>query len=1432
MWAEFDRLRQAWSTRREATGGLAALAGFNFQLAAALLELAKPKAQQSPSDIFVETLSDFATKNRDFVVVTQCKLTLDSSAFRKALEELWEIDLLASTVTPKLQPQLRYFILTSEQILQKVAAALARWQPEGTFQPVALQAFRERVSVRVEADPRQALATHLVNAFGEPDPFTKVDRWLGQLLSNPTIGGLKATCSSITTELVAMDAAARERAIRFHIWEAAERAPREIQLEANPDKATLTGQIPQRKHLVEGRFARRWFYEALGHETEAFLAKAYENADSRFSVLWIAGRSGAGKSVALLHLIADLHQADDRRVIIWLDQQADRLNEALRWARPFFADNREIILAADDPYTPDRYQRVSASIESAMREFDAVFAAHPNAKRPVLMFAGPTEQSHFFQDDHSDQVILQSFSLPTETQQDYNELRDWYLKRTGHTTLPVGETKNILIVQLFFEWVTGQPIREFAQRLRSRLEGMARATSARTIFDIVSEILAFNRLYALFPSHSVVLELEQNPEIGSAFDLLNEEEKHLTFDAEKGGYRLTHPHLANAIYTTWFGRDQDRRHRKLHLRAGIEAGLAFKGSISRKFATLWAIARVASNGTRDEPDAIERLALIKTELRELLLEIYANQFVKTDQPLVDLPVWSDLDRYLELKLQPRPIDLIAATVPTAEQNALGLRLSCHKLLQHHNLHVDAAFIVAQALIKHRGWFEWQSVAIDFVNTIGVAPIEAPLLELVSSQWTKPATRDLIRACVRKTDEPAARLVVLKWLQSCPNSDPAWPFILNIFLGEFKFCEVSRSLAWEYLRQQVGDQRWTYVWSRLFASATNDREDVLAAARSWIEKAAPDTPGWDFVWNDLWGAFDATDDGLRVRGRNWLDEVGPSHARWAFIWQELWVASGRASEDLRNLGLDWLEESPTGNGSWAFLWAELLKAPDSAVPELLSRGRRWLAETSATHGSWGFVWQELWDRANRKDEDLRQRARKWLDDAPREHKSWNFVWEELWRSSQYTDEDLRTRGFKWLNDASPEDGAWAFIWEALQNASGGANENLRVLGRKWLDDTPPAHGSWGFVWEKLREAFGETTDLIARGRRWLDETPPEHGSWYNVWGKLLNASSADNTALLALGRSWLDQVPQEHGAWGLVWEKLWSLAGNSNEDLCERGVKWLREAPAQHQAWGFICQELWRASGNRDDRLRDLARKWLDEMPFEFLGWPYVWEGLWRGADKSDADLGALGRAWLDKVPPEHKSWNFVWRELWIASNKSDVTLLGLGRKWLEEASLAHGAWAYIWAELWQASGGSDANLRSLACSWLDQVPCEHGSWAYVWQPLWKASNRKDDKLQASARSWLDKVPEHKSWGHVWRDLWRFGRKDIRITNDLLSLAQRWLQIKNLRNPAWAIVWTILWDETNSDRLVLQQFSSSLLTSARPKDTGPVERRLRSEHGVE
>jgi hypothetical protein len=1413
-WGEFEKLRRSWTARPGGCGGMYALAGFSFQLGSALLAIVRLGKWDGRATVFLEALSDIVSADEDCLVVTQAKRTLSSGSIRSALAELWDIYRLAEAETPALARRLRYRVLATQATLKDLKAAIERWQPSEPAAPGDVTRFIQRLAIDLSPEPRQQLAVHLVNAFGVDDPFARVDRWLGRLLSDPSPDGLDQSCRDVFIELSGLQAGAREREHLFHIWSELDRPPSSPELEPDENRATLTGQTPDRKHLIEGRFARRWFYDGICDDAETWLGPRGRRNDGRLSSYWIAGRSGAGKSVALLHLLADLHERDRERVIIWLHQQADRMADAVRWARPFFAEGMEVILAADDPFTPERYQRVTVAIERVQREFDSIVVAYPEALRPALLLCGPTEQGQAFEDDLADRVVVKSFTLQPETRRDFEELKAWYTQRTGRTHLPVGDTEDVLIVQLFFEWATGQPLAAFAQRFRKRLQGLSGRASSRSIFDLVAEILALNRLYALFPTEAVNRELEADPEIGRAFDRLRDLELHFTFDAEWNGFRLTHPHLANAIYTAWFGRDDDRRQRKKHLRAGIEAALATGSTPQQRFAPLWAISRLAW-ARRAPGDAAQRIELIKAEMHELLTEIYASNFSLPPNPLSELPVWVSLDALLELSLTPSPLNSLKAAVEGAPIEARGLRLSCHMLLQQHEVYREGVGAVRDLLNRYRHWIEWPAVAADYLAKVGSAGIEDSLRDFVSREWMRAPARSLVRSVLVR-GESGYHAIALSWLEAAPSTEPMWSGVLTQLIDRSGLCEQSAALGWQLLRSLPEDPSWSHVWERLHEQSAEERERLEEVAEHWLEIAPPDISGWDRVWEALWARAGGHSEKLRRGGLKWLDDVSSGHGSWQFIWGKLWTACGGTDEQLRVRGRRWLDEASSEHGSWTYMW-ETLWQGRTGDEDLSARGRRWLDEVPGAHRSWKYVWDELWKASSGKDGELYASARRWLAEAPASDPSWQFLWQDLWRAANHDDPDrrseLRTIGRDWMAVAPVDHQSWGYMWVCLwEDAPGDAD--LVERGERWLYQAPVAHLSWAAVWKRLWDASGKRDPgLLAHARRWLNEAPAEHPSWREVWADLRGAEGSDEAELLARARQWLDEVSPDHPSWKYMWVDLRAAAGDDQAELLDRGRQWLDETSPGHLSWKYVWDDLRAAPGSDEAELRARGRRWLDETPPDHPSWKYMWENLWQACRGNDESLLVRGRRWLDETSPDHPSWKYMWQNLREACRGDDESLLVRGRQWLDQAP-RHGSWAYLWSELRRARGTDKQDLTERGRQWLAEAT-DHPSWGFVFGEVWSATGGRDAQLLSMAREWLERMPRSPGWAHVWRHLMRAGGAGA-PRESLVTLGADWLDTDDAIGASWPIVWQVLWLQSDLDSPRLQAAASRLLVRAPPK----------------
>lgn len=83
---QLSLLRSAWSTTPEAAGGVAAMAGFNFQFAKAVLATISQEISGGEGVTFVEALSDIVEADQG-VVITQAKRILSSGSLHSGLGE-------------------------------------------------------------------------------------------------------------------------------------------------------------------------------------------------------------------------------------------------------------------------------------------------------------------------------------------------------------------------------------------------------------------------------------------------------------------------------------------------------------------------------------------------------------------------------------------------------------------------------------------------------------------------------------------------------------------------------------------------------------------------------------------------------------------------------------------------------------------------------------------------------------------------------------------------------------------------------------------------------------------------------------------------------------------------------------------------------------------------------------------------------------------------------------------------------------------------------------------------------------------------------------------------------------------------------------------------------------------------------------------------
>ena len=891
MEAQFSNLIEKWKRQPGSNGGQLAIRGFDFQLILTLNSLLAHAKSTSFSHTEAESLSDFTILTDSKLTITQAKYTLDSGGVSKALRELWCIHILIHTSFTELHNKVNYCIVGKQQSLKDLPGAIERFTPKTDYNLGELTNFKGLINTEIHPNPHIMLAHRLINEFGIEDPFQRIHLWLGQLFTAINNGTSSAICAEIIITLHGLYTH-KNRGKPLLLWSINDRAPVQVILEPDPNKAVLLGEVPIRKHLIDGRFKARSLYQTIFVDFHKWLAEAQTQARDRIPVYWLAGRSGCGKSVALLHLLANIKQQDAAATVIWCERQPNRLEQASPWFSELLQENENLFIAFDDPFTFNQQAAMETQLEWLSIQLEQAREENSQSQVPFLICCGPDEQLQWFEDHCDNYVDVHPFRLAPESDDDHQELRDWYQMRTGKT-LPIDEggSQEQLLVQTLFQWHTGSSLKSFAQRFKSRLKDRRWETKTKNPFELVSEILAVNRLYANYPEKNYEYYCNQDPSLGYAMDILCEEDRHFSINPEQGGIRFTHPHLANALYQEWYPDNKNQRERRLHLEQWINQTYLQYSAVSDKLEPLWVLAKL-SNPYKSNIGS-ERIILIREDLQKFLPQIYT---MFTAEPALDyLPVWTNLDHHLVLNLQPSPIDLIATLVKRANLEAPGFRLACHKLIEHNKLLNELQQRIVPAIINSgSNWSGRHAVIEDYILKLGADEVEKTLFEYVKLRHYSPDVESMVKKVCSKMDDssPYFQQIVLQWLSIAQRPTETWCSIFLLFARQFHApLPDNLLLKVSYiLKSQQKNTHWSFMWESLWNQSPSN--ELILLALEWLKNSRADALGWSFVWQALWQASPSVEQrqSLQTLALTWLDAVPAEHGSLTFVWEALWQES--------------------------------------------------------------------------------------------------------------------------------------------------------------------------------------------------------------------------------------------------------------------------------------------------------------------------------------------------------------------------------------------------------------------------------------------------------------------------------------------------------------------------------------------------------------
>ncbi|WP_155370645.1 hypothetical protein [Catellatospora vulcania] len=1151
--------------------------------------------------VVAESLSDVRVIGNQTVIVTQIKRRLTSQSVGAALDELWDIYRLAEDFA-ELRPRLRFQLQAAESDTKVVEAQVGKWLARRVIENISTQEvedFIAAVSINKIVDPARELHALLHERLRAPDPVGLARTWLARLIeASENEHGFASVARDIWNDLVGLDNNKR-RSGDIQLWRDEFSPPPQTE-----PGAYLTGQRPMIYHLRDGYFAprpavldrvRREFWE--WQESRP----AFVDNTVKLPVFWLAGRSGVGKSVLLLQLLADLHDRGIVRVI-WLGSNSGLLGRAIEWvqrAEECDPDSDLLsVIAIDDPYQVSSVE-ASAHWHDALARVDDLRQRGEGESLPLIVCCGPTEQALNLSNDFVDALIVRQSLVANEAAEDYDQLREWFVRRTG-LELSRAHSPNMLLVQLFFEKHHGSSLKEFAARFRARIRSM---DSDGQVFEVVARVMALNRLYVGYPARA--FEAVLTPRQRDAMAALQADE-HL--ENRGAGSRqdtwISHPQIANLMYDVWFPPGVETNVRRGHLLSAIADCDAYGEGPAGAAAPLWALSRALVDRTGDLSSRIA-----EDNVGDLLYTIFQKRVRDRGLPLGDLPVWLEIAANLpSIEWTPHPATQAVNCLRDADVTLPGIRLTCHKLLQHWASLTGVADGIVDLLGRSLAWHEFRPLVIDASKKL-----RDPRLGAVIEHWLsvtrsgKLMIGDVLAGAVGKVGG-SSRLLdrSAALLQNAPLTT-SWCEVAILLLERDTARYLRSVLAW--LEGNRAHREIVVLLERLLKYAPHDPE-LAKWASEWL---ASDSSDRSHVVRLLASRYGRADVGV-----SWLLRNSEEHQQWPNIWQATWEAQGRA-DDLTEIGLAWLESCPE-HAMWTKAWRVLWDARCDAR-RLAAVGQNWLLRGFGSHAL-PSVWEPLWEAGSDRGA-LAPIGLCWLQDSPTEYR-WPHVWEAL-REGDVELSRIREMALVWLEGNTLGRHGWHFVWsqclgqpQMVERLLVVAQDQLHAYVRS-QDNSIMAR--WSRVWrdswersftgrERLSALAGEWLSCAKVNKNWcaVAETVLRHGAssklghiiaarlaelspdtvlWAQVW-LLAKQSGAEGIDLSRSGYGWLSRN-QFKSQWLRMWKTLWD-EGYELDGLWGMAINLLRNRP-DHKRWHHVWAWLWGSTADHTE-LKEIADHWL------------------------------------------------------------------------------------------------------------------------------------------------------------------------------------------------------------------------------------------------
>lgn len=1130
---------------KRATGGWWSLVGFAFQTSTFLLRFFQQleNGGSDPGIIAMERLSDVLCPDHGrLTLIQQVKLTLTKPQLIKAVEEAYLITDLCRRETPGLLPHLRFQIACRQKETELIPANLEMSDviQEGG-DPESWQAMMGQFDVIEpvieEPDPLGQLHTYLWS-IGIENPVALVERCAGRLLKSFDVSDPHLQ-QRVGYDLNDFFINEKRRCNLPAVG--ALLTKEEVELLASDEAEILIGKKPTLEHLRKGFFRERpQIFQLLWERFQQWLSMLDSAESEKIPVFWMGGRSGEGKSILLLQLIAQFLRSRPYDPLLLLNGGEElpdllkRVPSQVLFSGQFF--NR-IFAVVDDVYDLNDRDEWSRKVEAAfIRRTPPV----------VLITCGPTEQREQFERNLREQFDVTHFELPHLMIDECKAFLAWYESRTGKSrNLNQLTTENPLLVQFMFELASlkGATLQSFAQNFKRRL-------SRLKVFDETRAILAVNALYMNAPSNLLV-----TTESRSALKRLSEKDQYhflWTHDLEtsKDGVLLAHAHLAWLLFAEWARFEHPLTLAEVWARELAKCMKLFdryKPSIKNNNLLGQLFYSIHLSDDEDTHLTANR--------RELIRELYRLHIADHD----GMPASSTLSKWLEmeskipdLQLLPDPVECAVVKL-SDEAGALEL----------HGSVVGWLWLISESKTAPEAE-QLQKVVKHFVNRNPDNPGIGRALALIFG---------------RSKNNNLARQLIDEWLLANATHPQAHFVIAPVIKDNPTDAEV-RQLAATWLSINGEHAQARHVIAPLITTNPNDVV-VKRMAIDWIANHE-DLPQAYWLLASIVKA-NPNDAAVQEIALYWITN-NEEHPKVHYVFAPL-VAAHPTDAAIRKYAVAWLATHKQYSQAYQLMSAVVrANSTDSEVMELAVD---WLT----TNGQLSQAYQVISPlvKANPTNAELKELALDWLAANEKQAHTYNLL--AVLLKANPTDEGLKRLADNWLDVCLAANKlhrrhqhAYQFITPLV--AANPADTALRALAIDWLVANEKHPHAYNLL-AALVHANPTDEEVKRRAIAWLKENEP-YPKAYNLPTALVKANPTDaEVRELALG--WLESNEQRPQACQLIT----TLVGiyPTDAEVRRQAVDWLTVNGQHPQAFTVLAAL---AKANPADKaVMEMSLNWLE-----------------------------------------------------------------------------------------------------------------------------------------------------------------------------------------------------------------------------------------------